>query len=252
MIDTEALTNRLQIFANRFKAQFHGQLGPMARHLRDRARGKVRKLDEESIRKAYARWAPYYDAIFSAPFYFGRRAAVAQVNQLEGDVLEVGVGTGLSLPCYRNDLTITGIDLSEEMLARARHRAAKLPNVKALETMDAAHMTFPDNSFDVVVAMYVMSVVPDPARVMAELERVTKPGGTVLVVNHFSADGGMRSWLEEKLAPLCAHLGWNAEFAKSRVICATRMKLTARQSLAPMRLFTLLRFRKPETTQEAS
>jgi phosphatidylethanolamine/phosphatidyl-N-methylethanolamine N-methyltransferase len=115
----------------------------------------VAKLDETAVRAAYARWAPYYDVIFRAPFHKGRRAAVKHINTLSGHVLEAGVGTGISLPKYRSDLEITGIDLSEEMLERARLRAHDLPNVRELTTMDAGDLSFPDDHFDVVVAMYV-------------------------------------------------------------------------------------------------
>ena len=162
-------------------------------------------LNMYSVRSAYRRWAPIYDLTFGVIASAGRRKSVELINQRRGSVLEVGVGTGLSLPNYAPYLKITGIDLSPEMLAKARERVEKdgLRNIEALYEMDASNLDFADDSFNTVVAMYVMTVVPDPERVMAELERVCAPGGEVMIVNHFSQDEGARGWVERKMAPLC-------------------------------------------------
>lgn len=204
------------------------------------------KLDEDAVRHAYARWAPVYDMVFRAPLYWGRRAAVKRINALEGDVLEAGVGTGMSLPYYEQQLSVTGIDLSNEMLKRARLRAQKLPNIDALEAMDAGNLTFPDNHFDVTVAMYVITVVPDPIKVLRELERVTKPGGTVILVNHFSANNGLRARVEHLLERFSNRLGWNPEFPQSRILGRSNLILEDEETLPPFGLFTLLSFRKPQ------
>ena len=151
------------------------------------------------MRAAYRRWAGVYDQVFGGVSAFGRRRAVSLVNNLPGThVLEVGVGTGLALPHYRPEKRITGIDLSAEMLARARERAASLDlgNVTALREMDAEAMEFPDGHFDVAVAMFVASVVPHPRRLLAEMRRVVRPGGQILFVNHFAAERGFRWWVE--------------------------------------------------------
>ena len=134
-------------------------------------------MDAASVRHAYRRWAPVYDFTFGQVADAGRRHAVKIINERQGSVLEVGVGTGLSFPCYGSHLTITGIDLSPEMLEKAQTRIErhKLGNVAGLHEMDASALSFPDESFDTVVAMYVMTVVPEPARVMRELERVCAP-----------------------------------------------------------------------------
>ena len=203
------------------------------------------RLDEDAVRHAYARWAPVYDMVFRAPLYWGRRAAVKRINALEGRVLEAGVGTGMSLPHYGEQLRVTGIDLSDDMLDRARTRAAKLANIDALEAMDAGALTFPDNHFDITVAMYVITVVPDPVKVLRELERVTKPGGTVVLVNHFSADTGVRARVEHLLERFSDRLGWNPEFPKSRVLGRSSLVLEDEETLPPFGLFTLLSFRKP-------
>ena len=165
-------------------------------------------------------------------------------NRRSGRVLEVGVGTGISLPMYKQALSVTGIDLSPQMLRKARERVNRhrLGNVEALLEMDAAEMTFPDNTFDVVAAMFVMSVVPDPGRVMAELERVCRPGGEVLVVNHFSEEGGVRGLIERALAPAASLLGWRTEFPREAVMVRPGLRLEEVRRVPPVGLMTLLRF----------
>ena len=164
---------------------------------------KALVMDAASVRHAYRRWAPVYDFTFGLIAEAGRKNAVQIINRRKGRVLEVGVGTGLSLPCYGSHLTITGIDLSPEMLAKAQDKIERraLRNVVALHEMDAGALAFPDESFDTVVAMYVMTVVPEPDRVMRELERVCAAGGEVILVNHFSQDEGVRGFIERRLAP---------------------------------------------------
>jgi phosphatidylethanolamine/phosphatidyl-N-methylethanolamine N-methyltransferase len=206
---------------------------------------ETNRLDDTAVRTAYARWAPYYDMVFRAPLYWGRQAAVKHINTLDGHILEAGVGTGMSLPLYRSDLTVTGIDVSEEMLARAKIRAKKLPNVQDLTSMDAGDLSYPDDHFDVTVAMYVITVVPDPIKVLRELERVTKPGGTVILVNHFSADSGLRSLIESALKRFANRLGWHSEFPKSRILGRTGLHLEQDQTLPPFGLFTMMTFKKP-------
>jgi phosphatidylethanolamine/phosphatidyl-N-methylethanolamine N-methyltransferase len=203
-------------------------------------------MDVDSVRHAYRRWAPVYDFTFGVVAEAGRKHAVRIINQRKGRVLEVGVGTGLSLPSYGRHLTITGIDLSPEMLAKAQDKVdqKKLRNVAALHEMDAGALAFPDESFDTVVAMYVMTVVPHPERVMRELERVCAPGGEVILVNHFSQKEGMRGWLERKLAPFADYLGWRPVFGLDQVLVCDDLRLAERRSLHPLGLFTMLRFVK--------
>lgn len=204
------------------------------------------RMDEGTVIKAYRRWAPVYDHTFGRVAAQGRRHAVELINQRKGRVLEVGVGTGLSLPSYGRHLDIVGIDLSPEMLDKARERVAceGLDHVTGLHEMDAADLRFQDAAFDTVVAMYVMTVVPDPERVMRELTRVTKPGGEVILVNHFSQEDGIRGWVERRMAPFADKLGWHPIFEVSRVMVCGELKLMDRRSLRPWGLFTMLRFRK--------
>ena len=166
---------------------------------------KAPVMDAASVRHAYRRWAPVYDFTFGLIAEAGRKNAVQIINRRKGRVLEVGVGTGLSLPCYGSHLTITGIDLSPEMLAKAQDKVERksLGNVVALHEMDASALAFPDESFDTVVAMYVMTVVPEPDRVMRELERVCAAGGEVILVNHFSQDEGVPRLVRAAARAVC-------------------------------------------------
>jgi phosphatidylethanolamine/phosphatidyl-N-methylethanolamine N-methyltransferase len=199
-----------------------------------------------AVRRAYKRWAPVYDYTFGQVAEAGRKHAVEIINRRKGTVLEVGVGTGLSLPLYGRHMRITGIDLSPDMLERAAERIREhgLSNIDGLHEMDAGDIDFADGSFDTVVAMYVLTVVPNPERVMSELERVCAPGGEVLLVNHFSQDEGVRGWLERRLSPLADNLGWRPVFPLERVLGCGGLRLAERQLLRPFGLFTLLRFVK--------
>ena len=160
---------------------------------------------------AYARWAPVYDLVFGPIMEASRKAGVAALRPDDRRVLEVGVGTGISLPDYPSETRVTGIDLSPDMLERARRRVLEhgLRSVDGLMEMDAARLTFADDSFDVAMAMYVMTVVPDPARVMAEMRRVVRPGGRILAISHFAPSSGLRRRLGDLYAPVGRLLGWN-------------------------------------------
>ena len=172
-------------------------------------------MDIDAIRKSYRRYARVYDFYFGAVFEPGRRAVINRMHCRPGDhILEVGVGTGLSLPLYPDHVFLTGIDLSAEMLAYAHARVERdgLANVNLLE-MDAEQMSFADNSFDKVVAMYVASVVPHPDRLVAEMRRVCKPGGELFIVNHFHSHHPVVARLEKMIAPLSRMLGFRPEFS---------------------------------------
>jgi phosphatidylethanolamine/phosphatidyl-N-methylethanolamine N-methyltransferase len=207
-------------------------------------RGESAHMDEAAVRTAYRRWAPVYDQTFGRVSNVARRSATSIINARSGSVLEVGVGTGLSLPYYSANLRVVGIDLAPEMLEKARARVAleKLDHVVGLHEMDASDLAFPDASFDTVVAMYVITVVPDPERVMRELARVVKPGGEVMLVNHFSQDDGVRGFVERRMAPFAEGLGWHPVFEFSKVLVCDDLELQERRPLWPAGLFTMARF----------
>jgi phosphatidylethanolamine/phosphatidyl-N-methylethanolamine N-methyltransferase len=226
------------------------------KRLKDGAEGNVQQhLDEHAIKSVYRRWAPVYDNTFGRVAAEGRKHAVQLINRSQGRVLEVGVGTGLSLPAYRPQLEIVGIDLSPEMLERARERVAEegLTNVTGLHEMDAGELRFPDASFDTVVAMYVMTVVPDPEKVMRELARVCRPGGEVILVNHFSAaEESMLGWVERRMAPFADKIGWRPVFDIDRVLVCEDLHLVEKRGLRPWGLFTMIRFRKGREAKVAA
>lgn len=207
-------------------------------------RPKLAEIDNGDVRRAYRRWAPVYDSTFGRFVEAGVKEATRLINTFHGRVLEVGVGTGLALPHYKPHLRITGVDLSPEMLRRARERVQKekLTNIDELVEMDATALDFPDASFDVSTAMYVMTVVPEPAKVMHELARVTKPGGHVVIVNHFSAAKGPRALIEKQLAGFADVLGWRPEFPVETILVSDKLSLRSRCELKPFGLFTLLHF----------
>ncbi|MCC5986699.1 MAG: class I SAM-dependent methyltransferase [Pararhodobacter sp.] len=203
-------------------------------------------MELDAVESSYRRWAPIYDSTFGRITQMGRRRAVEAVNAGQGRVLEVGIGTGLSLSRYAPHLEVTGIDYSDDMLARARRRvqAEGLAHVRELRQMDARVLDFPDGHFDTVVAMYLVSVVPEPERVMAEIARVCKPGGQVIIVNHFAREKGPMAWIERAFSPLADRLGWHPDFPRRRVMGEASLSVTEERRLAPLGLFTYLRLEK--------
>lgn len=178
-------------------------------------------LPEAGVVRTYARLAPLYDLIFGQVLEPGRRRLTEVVRALEpGTLLEVGVGTGLALAGYPAATRVVGIDLSEDMLDRARGRAARLPSHQiTIEQMNAERMRFADASFDCVTVPYVLSVTPRPAELVREIRRVCKPGGTIVVLNHFS--GSPAWWLLERAVRSAAeHVGFRSDFRYEEQILA--------------------------------
>ena len=205
-------------------------------------------FDKISIAKAYARWAPVYDLVFGAVFERGRQAAVNAAERIGGRILEVGVGTGLSLPDYAWSNRIVGVDLSAPMLhkAKARVREHRLTNVDGLAVMDARRLGFEDAAFDVVVAQYVITAVPEPEATLDEFARVLRPGGEIILVNHLGAETGPRAAFERAFAPVTRRLGWQSEFPWQRLAgWAERhggVRLVERRAMPPLGHFSLIRF----------
>ena len=203
-------------------------------------------MDIQAVERSYARWAPIYDRTFGAVTNVGRRRAAGIVTGFGGTVLEVGAGTGLALPHYGAGVTVTGIDFSVEMLAKARARVETmgLTRIESLQRMDARAMDFPDASFDTVAAMHILSVVPEPERVMAEIARVLKPGGRVVIVNHFASTSGLMAWMERRMAALDNLLAWHTVFPRARVMGEPSLGLEREAQFPPFGMMTLLVLRK--------
>jgi phosphatidylethanolamine/phosphatidyl-N-methylethanolamine N-methyltransferase len=207
-------------------------------------------FDNANVERAYARWAPIYDLVFGAVFDRGRRAAIMAAERIGGRILEVGVGTGISLPDYARANRLVGVDLSEPMLRKAQARVVEhgLRNVEALAVMDATRLALADQSFDVVVAQYVITAVPDPEATLDEFARVTRPGGEIVLVNHIGAERGPRALFEQGFAPLARRLGWRPEFRFGRLAAwAERhggVRVIEHRPMPPLGHFSLIRFER--------
>src|SRR5437899_929991 len=207
-------------------------------------------IDRDGVAKAYGRWAPIYDLVFGKVFDQGRQSTIAEADRIGGRILDVGVGTGLSLSDYSRTTKICGVDISEPMLrkAHARVRALRLSNVEVLSVMDAKNLAFHDGFFDAVVAQYVITAVPDPEGTLDEFVRVLKPGGELILVNHIGAESGPRKLFELAFAPVARRLGWRPEFPWQRLVNWTErhggITLAERRPMPPMGHFSLIRYLK--------
>ncbi|MCX7296995.1 MAG: class I SAM-dependent methyltransferase [Hyphomicrobiales bacterium] len=219
-------------------------------------------LDKHRVERAYALWAPIYDFVFGKVFETGRNEAIVAAERVcgpqGGRILEVGVGTGISLPDYNPINRVVGVDLSEPMLRKAQERVAAqtLAYVDGLSVMDAERMALPDQSFDVVVAQFVITTVPHPEETLDEFIRVLKPGGEIILVNHIGAESGPRRIFELCFSPIARRLGWRPEFSFSRLSnWAARhggVEVIERRPLPPLGNFTLIRFARLAAGQKAA
>ncbi len=206
----------------------------------------VTALDHDAVRRAYRLQASFYDRAFGRVSTNARLRAVAAVNALPGrDVLEVGVGTGLALPHYLATKTVTGIDLSTEMLERARDRVEieRLDHVAALLERDAEATGLEAASFDIAACMFVASVVPHPRALLTELRRLVRPGGHILFMNHFAAENGPRRWVEDAMAPLSRALGWHPHFCIGDLLAPADLAVAERVDLPLFGIFSLVTLR---------
>ncbi|TIX50726.1 class I SAM-dependent methyltransferase [Alteraurantiacibacter aquimixticola] len=202
------------------------------------------------VATAYDRWAPIYDLVFGNVFAGGRREAIDAAERVGGAILEIGIGTGISLPLYRADSQVYGVDISDAMLDKARERVERLglTSVREIARMDAEDLQYGDETFDVAVAQYVITAVPDPEKAMDELVRVTRPGGEIIITTRVGAGHGMRGKIEKALMPLTTRLGFRTDFPWARYEnWASRNPqalLLEQRPLAPLGHFSLVRYRK--------
>lgn len=203
-------------------------------------------VESRRVERVYTVLARVYDGFFDWALGPGRRRAVARLPVAPGQsVLEVGVGTGLSLPLYPAGCQVTGIDISEAMLERAVARTESLGRADVtLRRMDARHLAFADESFDHVLAPYVISVVPDPEQVLAEMRRVCKRGGTVVVVNHFASASLFVRFFEKLLTPASQWLGFRLDLPVDVVLRAPGFRLVRVERVNLLGLWRLLEFRR--------
>jgi phosphatidylethanolamine/phosphatidyl-N-methylethanolamine N-methyltransferase len=206
--------------------------------------------DRNVMELAYKRWAPVYDVICGPIFESGRRSAAAAARKVGGRILEVGVGTGLSFEDYDATTEVVGIDICEPMVAKARTRLAsgQYPHVKSLMVMDAQNLSFPDASFDCVVAQFVITLVADPERVLSECARVVRPGGEIILVNHLYSERGVGAAIERWFARHSRTFGLRPEFPFARLAAWAHThggaELIERRPVKPFGVYTLVRFRR--------
>jgi phosphatidylethanolamine/phosphatidyl-N-methylethanolamine N-methyltransferase len=203
-------------------------------------------LESQRVRRVYTALARVYDDCFDWALGPGRRQAVGQLPIRSGQrILEVGVGTGLSLPHYPPGSHVTGIDISEAMLELGRERAERLGRQNLdLRLMDARELTYPDATFDHVLAPYVISVVPEPGRVMAEIARVCKPGGTVMVVNHFGSASSRFRMLERWASALTQWVGFRLDLPIETVLSTPALELVRIERVNLLGLWRLVELRR--------
>jgi len=199
-------------------------------------------MELAKIERVYTSYARIYDQIFGKVFNEGRESAIRNLNvQPDERILEVGIGTGLALPMYPRHCQIVGIDFSEGMLNKAKQRAAehRMDHVE-LHRMDAAVMKFRDDSFDTVVAAYVVTAVPDYRKVVSEMIRVCRPGGRIIMLNHFSNDNKVIAAIEKVISPFTKHLGWRTDLALKTVLDGTPLHVARKQNVNPLQLWALV------------
>jgi phosphatidylethanolamine/phosphatidyl-N-methylethanolamine N-methyltransferase len=199
-------------------------------------------METGEIKKIYARYSHVYDLIFKRWFYPRQQHVIQSLRIRPGQrVLDVGVGTGLSLPLYPHHAQVIGVDLSSNMLREAQKKIRKeqLPQVTLME-MDAGHLAFPDSAFDFVIAAFVISVVPDPVRVVAEIKRVSKPEGQIVLINHFQSQNRLVARLEQWVSPLCTKIGWRSDLTLDYLVQHADLQIDRKYSLNKIDLWKVV------------
>ena len=202
----------------------------------------VTVVENDFVARVYENIAWGYDLVFGPTLHPGRVDAIKRMGIKPGDrVLEVGVGTGINVDLYPTDCAVTGIDLSSSMLEKARERVARegVRNVRLLQ-MDAANLKFADDSFDIVYAPYVISVVPDPVAVTREMRRVCRPGGRIVILNHFRSSNPLMARIERMISPLTVHIGFKSDLDLPAFLAQAELKPLSIQKVNVPRIWSLV------------
>jgi len=207
-------------------------------------------VEAQRIEKTYSHYAGVYDLVFDRILQRGRRESVAMLGPEEGEhVLEIGIGTGLSIPYYPTHCKITGIDLSAPMLREAEKKRDQQYPAHDLDLiqMDAGHLEFPDQTFDSLLAPYVLSTVPDAQAVLDEMVRVARPGARVVIVNHFRSSFPPVALCERLLRPLSWMLGFRLDLPLEVVSGHPRLEVTRVRRTNLLGLWKLVEARVVQT-----
>jgi phosphatidylethanolamine/phosphatidyl-N-methylethanolamine N-methyltransferase len=202
----------------------------------------VTAVENDFVARVYEKLASIYDFTFGPTLHPGRLEAIQRMGIQTGDrVLEVGVGTGINATLYPHDCAVTGIDLSDSMLEKARERVARkdIANVRLLE-MDAADLKFADGSFDIVYAPYLISVVPDPVAVAREMSRVCRPGGKIIFLNHFRSPNRVLAWAERAISPFTVHIGFKSDLDLPGFLAQADLKPVSIEKVNIPRIWSLV------------
>ena len=204
--------------------------------------GNSAVIDVEKVERVYSNYSGVYDQTFGKFMQTSRESAIRDLGVSPDEhVLEVGVGTGLTLPYYPEHCQVTGIDVSAAMLAKAQQRIEKeqLDHISLLR-MDAGQMDFSENSFDIVMAAYVVTAVPDYRPVISEMIRVCKPGGRIVMLNHFSNGNKFIAAVEKIISPMCIHMGFRTDLSLSSVLEGTSLLVARKEKVNPFRFWHLV------------
>lgn len=211
-------------------------------------------MEYDAIKRIYRNYSSVYDLLFKGFFHPRQKKAIHDLNIQSGSrILDVGIGTGLSLPLYPKESEVIGIDLSVDMLKQAAKKVEKLGmNHVSLMEMDACQLAFPENSFDYVIATHIISVVPEPYRVIDEMRRVCKPDGQLVIVNHFVSSHPVIGLVEKKCDPFFRKLGWRLDMSLEDLVAESNLDIIRTSKLNKIDLWKIVHANNNKSTVDAA